>query len=204
MYRATSCTLHPFLRRSVAPTAHPPEFHVAQLASSAGQPADTEHLSLSDQLVQLTRVMHVLKAQATNPGGSGPEARERAAHVLLFPLTRVGPVRQGALAELVHADPSTVSRHVTLLVDRGLVRRIADEQDGRASRLVVTPAGEAVLDQMRQERDGLLTQVTADWSSDELATFTRQLHRFVQDLTHHLPTLGAVAGGAVNCTEKDR
>jgi DNA-binding MarR family transcriptional regulator len=164
--------------------------------------ADGGETSLSDQLVQLIRVMHVLKAQAIS--GSGPDARERAAHVLLFPLTRVGPLRQGALAELVHADPSTVSRHVTLLVDRGLVRRVADEQDGRASRLVVTPAGEAVVEQMREERNHLLAQVTAGWAPDELATFTRQLHRFVQDLTDSLPTLGAAAGGAVNCSEKDR
>ena len=52
------------------------------------------------------------RAKAQRPA-SGPEARERAAHVLLFPLARLGPLRQGALAELVHADPSTVSRHVT-------------------------------------------------------------------------------------------
>jgi DNA-binding MarR family transcriptional regulator len=167
-----------------------------------GPPTGADQASLSDQLVQLVRVMHALKAQAT--GGSGPEARERAAHVLLFPLTRLGALRQGALAELVHADPSTVSRHVTLLVDRGLVRRVADEQDGRASRLVVTPAGEAVLDQMRQERDALLGRVTADWAPDELATFTRQLHRFVRDLSDQLPTLGTAVGGAVDPTEKDR
>src|SRR4051794_13555079 len=143
--------------------------------------------------------MHVLKAQLTG-AAQGPEARERAAHVLLFPLTRLGPLRQGALADLVHADPSTVSRHVTLLVERGLVRRVADELDGRASRLVVTPAGEAVVEQMRGERNGLLAQVTADWTPDELASFTHQLKRFVHDLTDHL---GTAAGGAVNCTEKD-
>jgi DNA-binding MarR family transcriptional regulator len=178
---------------------------VTDLASPAADPlAGGDDASLSDQLVQLIRVMHVLKAQMASGAGQGPEGRERAAHVLLFPLTRLGPLRQGALAELVHADPSTVSRHVTLLVDRGLVRRVADEQDGRASRLVVTAAGEAVVEQMRQERDGLLAQVTAAWTPEELATFTRQLHRFVRDLTDHLPTLGAATGGAVSCTEKDR
>ena len=176
---------------------------MTDLASpAAGLLADADDASLSDQLIQLVRVMHVLKAQATS--GTGPEARERAAHVLLFPLTRLGALRQGALAELVHADPSTVSRHVTLLVDRGLVRRVADEQDGRASRLVVTPAGESVVEQMRQERDSLLTQVTADWTPDELTGFTRQLHRFVRDLTAHLPTLGTAVGGAENPSEKDR
>ncbi|MCZ2827836.1 MarR family transcriptional regulator [Modestobacter sp. VKM Ac-2986] len=158
-------------------------------------------LSLSEELVQLVRVMHLLKNQSTS--GAGPEARERAAHVLLFPLTRQGPLRQGALAELVHADPSTVSRHVTLLVDHGLVRRVADASDGRASRLVVTPDGEAVVDQMRQERAALFAQVTADWADAELHTFTAQLHRLVQQLTDHLPTLGATPGAATT-PEKDR
>jgi len=172
---------------------------VTDLASPADPAAD---VALGDELARLMRVMHALKAQATT--GSGPDARERAAHVLLFPLTRMGPLRQGALAELVHADPSTVSRHVTLLVERGLVQRVADEQDGRASRLVVTPAGHAVLAQLRDERNAHLTAVTADWAPDELHRFTTQLQRFVQDLTDHLPHLTAVPGGAPTPSEKDR
>ncbi len=167
-------------------------------ADTRSAPVPGADLSLSDELARLVRLLHAVKSASV--GGTGPEARERAAHVLLFPLTRMGPLRQGALAELVHADPSTVSRHVTLLVERGLVRRVADEQDGRASRLVVTPAGEAVLDTLRQEREALLARVTADWAPDELAVFTGQLHRFVQDLTAHLPAIG----GAPTCAEKDR
>jgi len=177
---------------------------VTDLASSTGPlPADADAAhSLSDELARLSRVLHALKTHAT--AGAGAEARERAAHVLLFPLTRLGPMRQGALAELVHADPSTVSRHVTLLVDRGLVRRVADEQDGRVSRLVVTPAGEAVLDEMRREREDLLAAVTADWSPTELAAFTGQLRRFVDDLTDHLPSLGGAIGAPLPRPEKDR
>lgn len=164
----------------------------------APAPAPEAELSLPDELARLSRVLHAVKSGSLH--GSGAEARERAAHVLLFPLTRLGPLRQSALAELAHIDPSTVSRHVTLLVERGLVRRVADEQDGRASRLVVTPAGEAVLDTMRHERETLLDQVTAGWPPGERAAFTRQLHRFVQDLTAHRPALG----GTSPCTEKDR
>ena len=165
-------------------------------------PAPDAGVALGDELARLMRVMHAFKAAGI--GGSAPDARERAAHVLLFPLTRLGPLRQGALAELVHADPSTVSRHVTVLVDRGLVRRVADEQDGRASRLVVTPAGEVVLEQLRQERNAHLASVTAGWPPGEVSIFTERLQRFVQDLTEHLTTLGAAAGGAVNDSEKDR
>jgi DNA-binding MarR family transcriptional regulator len=165
-------------------------------------PAADDDPALADELARLSRVLHAFKTAGL--GGSGPEARERAAHVLLFPLTRLGPLRQGALAEIVHADPSTVSRHVTLLVERGLVRRVADEQDGRASRLVVTPAGEAVLETMRQERDELLDRVTAAWGPGERAAFTRQLHRFVQDLTAHLPSTSAAVGDTAPAPEKDR
>ena len=153
--------------------------------------------SLSEQLPRFMRVVHALKSQAT-------DSRDRAALVLLFPLVRLGPLRQGALADLVHADPSTVSRHVGALVEQGLVRRVADETDGRASRLVVTPAGERQLVEMRQERDAVLARVTAGWTPEELATFTRQLHRFVHDLNDHLPILGTAVGDAVDPTEKDR
>ena len=141
-----------------------------------------EHLrALSDQLPRFGRLVHALKAQQATEG------RDRAALVLLFPLVRLGPLRQGALAELVHADPSTVSRHVASLVERGLVTRVADETDGRASRLVVTDAGHAELDQLRRERLADLERATGDWSETELATFTALFARLIDDLTAGLP-----------------
>src|SRR5215213_984808 len=97
---------------------------------------DSGLLALSEQMPRFMRLIHGIKAQHTAEGG-----RDLAALILLFPLQRLGPLRQSALAEAVHADPSTVSRHVALLVDRGLVLRAADESDGRASRLVLTEAG---------------------------------------------------------------
>ncbi len=145
---------------------------------------------LSDEVSRLMRVVHALKAAVT---GHGDAARERAAHVLLFPLVRYGPQRQSALAEMVHADPSTISRHVALLVERGLVRRVADATDGRASNLVVTDAGRAVTATLRTEREALFDRVTADWTAQELATFTGHLHRFVDDLTAVLPELATLA-----------
>jgi DNA-binding MarR family transcriptional regulator len=129
------------------------------------------------------RLIHGLKAQHTAEGG-----RDRAALVLLFPLDRLGPLRQSALADLVHADPSTVSRHVTLLVERGLVVRVADESDGRASRLVLTDAGRAQLDQLRDERVGYLRTVTVDWTDDELTNFVELFERLLDGIAATLPT----------------
>ena len=137
--------------------------------------------TLGEQLPRFMRLAHALKS-AQPTGG-----RDRAALVLLFPLVRLGPLRQGALADLVHADPSTVSRHVATLIEQGLVRRAADETDGRASRLVVTDDGRAALEQMRSEREAVLARVTADWSAADLATLTTLFGRLMDDLASSLP-----------------
>jgi DNA-binding MarR family transcriptional regulator len=150
--------------------------------------------TLSEQLPRFMRLVHALKSQAART-----DSRDRAALVLLFPLVRLGPLRQSALAELVHADPSTVSRHVAALVDQGLVRRVADETDGRASRLVVTDAGHAALDVLRREREAHLARVTADWDAADLAALTTLFGRLLDDLAAALPgspELGAATGGA--------
>jgi DNA-binding MarR family transcriptional regulator len=161
-------------------------------AESVDRPADVR--ALSEQLPRFGRLVHALKAQAA-------ENRDHAALVLLYPLVAHGPLRQGALAELVHADPSTVSRHVASLVERRLVTRVADEFDGRASRLVVTDAGHATLEQLRAEREAHLATVTAGWSRSDLRTFTTLFRRFLDDLTDSLP---ADAGCAPTAVPKEK
>jgi DNA-binding MarR family transcriptional regulator len=136
---------------------------------------------LSEQMPRFMRLIHALKTQHT------AEERDRAALVLLFPLVRLGPLRQGALADLMHADPSTISRHVAVLVEKGLVRRVADESDGRASRLVVTDDGLRTLETLRSEREAHLRAITADWSEADLATFTELFGRLLDDLAASLP-----------------
>ena len=138
--------------------------------------------TLGEQLPRFLRLVHALKSQMART-----DNRDRAAHVLLFPLSRLGPLRQGALAELVHADPSTVSRHVAALVEQGLVQRVADESDGRASRLLVTDAGHAALDALRRERENHLEHVLSGWDDGDLAAFTALFGRLLDDITATLP-----------------
>jgi DNA-binding MarR family transcriptional regulator len=146
----------------------------SRAADPVGAPGEVR--TLSDLLPRFMRLAAAHKAQLATEG------RERAALVLLFPIHRMGPVRQGALAELVHADPSTVSRHVASLVEQGLVRRVADESDGRASRLVITDDGHNALRDLCHERESHLAQITADWDPTDLATFTRLFGRLIDDL----------------------
>jgi DNA-binding MarR family transcriptional regulator len=143
--------------------------------------------TLSEQLPRLLRLISAAKVHLAS------DTRDRAALVLLHPLVRLGPLRQGALAEHLHADPSTVSRHVAALVEEGLVRRVADESDGRATRLIVTEAGLAALDQLGRDRAAVLERVTTGWTGDDLSTFTGLLGRFLDDLAAALPGDAAAA-----------
>ncbi|WP_347058178.1 MarR family transcriptional regulator [Blastococcus sp. HT6-30] len=159
-----------------------------------GTPAGRPQVeALSEQLPRFMRLVHALKSQP-----AGPESRDRAALVLLFPLVRQGPLRQGALAELLHADPSTISRHVAVLVERGLVRRVADESDGRASRLVVTDAGRAALDALHAERTAHLERVTAHWDDADLASLTFLFGRLIDDIAADLPGAAEHAAGTAS------
>lgn len=137
--------------------------------------------ALSEHLPRFLRLISAAKVHlSTDP-------RDRAALVLLHPLVRLGPLRQGALADQVRADPSTVSRHVATLVEEGLVRRVADEFDGRATRLVVTEAGLAALEQLGRDRSAVVDRITTSWDDGDLAAFTGLLGRFLDDLAAALP-----------------
>ena len=143
-------------------------------AGDAESPTDLR--TLSDQLPRVVRLTHALKQQMVTEG------RDRAARVLLFPISKHGPMRQGALADLMHTDPSTTSRHVASLVEQGLVRRVADEADGRASRLMITEAGHRALQELCIEREAAIGRAIETWDPDDLATFIRLFGRLIDDM----------------------
>jgi DNA-binding MarR family transcriptional regulator len=131
---------------------------------------------LATEVSTLLRLMHPIKAAAAREGESG-FGPDRSAMLLLFPLMH-SPQRPGTLAELAHADPSTISRQVAELVRRELVRREPDPSDGRASLLAITDAGREVCERLRKLRRDLLAAAVAGWSDAELGTLAELLSRF--------------------------
>ena len=64
---------------------------------------------------------------------------------------RAGPLRLGAVtAAAEKIAPSTLTRLVTVLEERGYVERCPVPGDARASTLVVTARGHAILERIRQ------------------------------------------------------
>ncbi|MGC4935493.1 MarR family winged helix-turn-helix transcriptional regulator [Gordonia sp. DT30] len=103
---------------------------------------------------------------------------ETAAFKGLFHLARQ-PMRSRELAAELNTDPSTVSRHVSQLVELGLIRREADPHDGRATLLVITGTGRERVEAMRSGRRTALNSALSEWRGEELATLLSLLTRFV-------------------------
>ncbi|MFL6110044.1 MAG: MarR family winged helix-turn-helix transcriptional regulator [Catenulispora sp.] len=161
---------------------------------------------LATEVSTLLRLIHPLKAAAAREGGAGV-GHDRSAMLLLFPLMQ-GPQRPGALAELCHADPSTISRQVAELVQRELVRREQDPSDGRASLLAITDAGREVCERVRTLRRELLATAVAGWTDAELDMFASLLSRFNGALgaAYRPPltrTLTTIAAGAPAGAEQE-
>ncbi|MFC7532632.1 MarR family winged helix-turn-helix transcriptional regulator [Actinoplanes sp. GCM10030250] len=129
---------------------------------------------LADEIVRFirmsTRFRGMLKA--------GDLGAESSALMLLLPLRAMGPMRVTDLAEIKQADPSTISRQVAQLVKAGLARREADPEDGRASRLAVTEAGEIACERLRAARVALLGEALADWPAERIASFSDLFEQF--------------------------
>ncbi|MGN6330394.1 MAG: MarR family winged helix-turn-helix transcriptional regulator [Motilibacteraceae bacterium] len=105
---------------------------------------------------------------------------------LLVRLEEHGELRVSALAESVHADISTVSRHVAALVELGWVEKRRDPDDGRASTLAITEEGLAAVRRNRNQRDAMIAEVVADWDPADVDRLAALLARLVDGMTEQI------------------
>jgi len=80
-----------------------------------------------------------------------------------------GPVRLGDLAAAERIAPSTLTRLVNVLEDRGYVRRQTAPDDARASLVMLTNSGEAALARIRAEGTAMLAEILRTLPPDQLA-----------------------------------
>ena len=137
-------------------------------------------------MTRLTRSLHALKTQLGSRHGEGTEW---SAHVLLAHLARTGAQRPSAVAEAMHADPSTISRQVADLLRLGLAERQTDPADRRAWLVRPTAAGHAAYADMRRRRETLFGSLVADWSPDEVDHLAALLGRLNDSFTAQRPQL---------------
>jgi len=153
---------------------------VAPTTTPTDRPTCAVSAELERSLTQVARAILRLEV----PLGELTEGRsvDRAGYWLLVRLSSQAPVRLSELADTVELDLSTVSRQMRDLVAIGLVVKVPDPDDGRASLLSLSERGWAVLETVSEARRQALAEVINDWSDEERTALTRGLLRLEDGL----------------------
>jgi DNA-binding MarR family transcriptional regulator len=85
------------------------------------------------------------------------------------------------VATQLDVDQPRASRLAGLALNAALIRREADQRDGRRSLLVLTADGNDALDRIHGFRRRIIAEATTSWSDADRAALARLLPRFVQD-----------------------
>jgi DNA-binding MarR family transcriptional regulator len=166
--------------------------------TTAGQSSCRVSAELEHSLTQVAR--SILRLEVPRSELAEGESVDRAGYWLLVRLSSQAPVRLSELADTVELDLSTVSRQMRDLVAIGLVAKVPDPLDGRASLLSLSERGWAVLEAVSEARRQALAEVINDWSDAERTALTRGLIRLEEGLhrtrelhTRDQPTRGGAA-----------
>jgi DNA-binding MarR family transcriptional regulator len=108
---------------------------------------------------------------------------------VLTGLFEAGPLRLGALADLVGATDPTVSRAVDGLEAAGLAERRSDPDDRRAVIVAATPAGIDRIEQRRRATARELERALAGMSATDRKRLQTLIERLVTEL--HKPRAGS-------------
>lgn len=112
---------------------------------------------------------------------------------LLGPIESAGAIRLTALAGCFQVDASVISRQVAELQKTGLVQRVPDPEDGRASLISLTDEGRAQLDRYRDLRTEWFRKALADWTDADAVTLSTLITRLSDDVAaavaEHAPSV---------------
>nr|WP_190130710.1 MarR family transcriptional regulator [Streptomyces mashuensis] len=102
---------------------------------------------------------------------------EPAAYGILARLEEMGQQRATDVAAYFGVGKATMSRQLRALCDLGLVARVPDPTDGRASLIQLTEEGRQRFTRVRDARRAQYVNKLADWDRGEVAELARLLHQ---------------------------
>lgn len=108
--------------------------------------------------------------------------------VVLASLADQRCTRSRDLARAEGLDPSTMSRRLASMEQRGLIERHPDPDDGRAQIVRLTEQGRQVLTDERARRVDMVTDTLADWPEQDKTQLADLLGRLADSLeSAHTP-----------------
>ncbi|MEV4128427.1 MarR family transcriptional regulator [Nocardia sp. NPDC049707] len=121
----------------------------------------------------------IRRRQSRRTLAGGKEAAGQAFDVLDVIESSHQPTVSTVAAALA-VDQSRASKLIATAVGTNLVRRTADQADGRRSVLMLTSRGQAVVAAAHQRRRETFDRAMSGWTESERAEFARLLTRFIE------------------------
>lgn len=156
------------------PEWSPGPFHGSSRSHRHSAAVDSAVELLEQQLALLWRRERSMSRQMARDAhpDMGP-----AAYGLLAVLQREGPLRLSDIAAILDLGKPSLSRQITSLEHRGLLRKETDPRDARARTLSLTPAGTTHLEAARRSRARALHRQLSGWDINDLTTLADLMHR---------------------------
>jgi DNA-binding MarR family transcriptional regulator len=133
----------------------------AQIARSSEVVIDAE--SVARLRVTIGRLARQMRLSATHAGLTPTQMS------VLSSVARHGPLRLAELQGIEAINPTMLSRIVGKLEEAGLINRVGDPVDRRVVTVSVTPAGRRTQEQVRDQRNKLLTTLLQDLPPEQAA-----------------------------------
>ncbi len=142
-------------------------------------PPDSDVATIEQSLITLVRRSNHPRRHLQIVRRAGVDL-DRSTYVVLARIADAAGLRISELATELGVDVSTASRQVARAESQGLVRRIADDRDARATTLELTSEGRRILGRVRKARRAWLDSVLAEFTPTqrrELASLLGRLAR---------------------------
>jgi DNA-binding MarR family transcriptional regulator len=153
-------------------------------------------------LARFGKMMRAMLHVRASSGGQWNEANVTLPQIRALSLLagHEGGLSGRALATALGVGPSAVTPLVDRLVDHGFVRREEDRLDRRITRLLLTPEGLTILQQMAAGRREVLAEVLQHLSPEELAIVERAFELVYLGIERSsLLVSAAPTGGPATC-----
>jgi DNA-binding MarR family transcriptional regulator len=138
------------------------------------------------RLTQLGAVVNRSRLVEEAQRAADPSLDRPGLGVLITLRTAGSSLRIGEIAERQQVAGPHVTRTVTALEQRGMVRRVVDPADHRARLVELSDAGTAVVERYLDAVLRRFTGALADWSEQDRRELGRLLEKLADDITAHL------------------
>jgi DNA-binding MarR family transcriptional regulator len=113
----------------------------------------------------------------------GLDGVDATTYPVLSGVARWQPVSATNLALEIGIDRTATTRYASRLQQAGLIDRVPDPTDARATLIRLTPDGERIAATMRERLVEHLETATADWPESQAQQFAVSLERLVDTLS---------------------